>query len=132
MACGMFRDGWGANPGWQAVWEAHAAPDMIGFFNGQPEPNRGRKAFIAFQEALFEGFSDLSTDVTGVTVERETVVVQSVLDGVQNGMFLGVPPSGKHVHVPDVTIFRFTEETICEVRYFTDLLLVMKTIGAVG
>jgi steroid delta-isomerase-like uncharacterized protein len=131
VACMMFTEGWGANPGWQAVWEAHAVDDLVGYFHGDPEPNRGRDAFIAFQSVLFEGFPDLQTEIKTVTVEKETVIVQSVLTGAHTGTFLGVPPSGQTVHVPDVTIFRFEGQKICEVRYFTDLLRVMQTIGAV-
>lgn len=130
-ACRMFDAGWGARPAWQDVWRAHAAPDMIGYFNGQPDPNVGIDAFIAFQEELFEGFPDLTTDITDVLAEGDRVVVQSVLDGVQSGRFLGAPPSHARVVVPDVTIFRFAGEKIGEVRYFTDLLAVMTAIGAV-
>lgn len=131
IACMMFLEGWGANKGWQAVWKEHATREMVGYFHGDPEPNRGRDAFVSFQSMLFEGFPNLKTDITSVTVEDDTVVVQSVLAGVQSGPFLGYPASHKNVHVPDVTIFRFEGDKICEVRYFTDLLRVMRTIGAV-
>jgi len=65
-----------------------------------------------------------------VTVEGDTVIVQSRLSGVQTGPFLGLPASHRAVDVPDVTIFRFRYDKICEVRYFTDLLRVMQTIDA--
>lgn len=130
VASKMFDEGWGANPEWESVWEDHATEDMIGYFHGDPEPNKGRQAFISFQSMLFDGFPDLKTKVTSVTVEGDTVVVQSRLTGQHSGEFLGVPPSNNVVDVPDVTIFRFEGEKICEVRYFTDLLRVMQTIGA--
>ncbi len=130
VATKMFHDGWGANVGWQSVWEDHATEDMLGYFHGDPEPNRGRAQFIAFQSMLFDGFPDLKSEVKSVTAEGETVVVQSRLTGKQTGDFLGVPPSNNWVDVPDVTIFRFEKDMICEVRYFTDLMRVMETIGA--
>ncbi|MGP1397706.1 MAG: ester cyclase [Inquilinaceae bacterium] len=130
VACKMFGEGWGATPGWRKVWEANATADMVGYFNGEPEPNRGRDAFIRFQQELFEGFPDLKTEVIAVIVEDDKVVVQSVLDGLQTGPFLGVPPSNNRVRVPDVTVFGFEGEKIREVRYFTDLLRVMSAIGA--
>ncbi len=131
IACMMFDKGWGATPGWQEVWREHATPDMVGYFHGEPVPNAGIDAFLAFQEALFAGFPALTTTVTGVTVEGDTVIVQSLLEGRQTGSFLGAPASNAEVRVPDVTIFRFEGGRICEVRYFTDLLMVMSTIGAV-
>lgn len=127
----MFNDGWGTAPSWQDVWRAHSAADMVGYFNGEPEPSVGLDSFLTFQEGLFEGFPDIKTRVTAVTAEGETVVVQSMLEGVQSGPFLGVPPSNNRVEVPDVTIFRFADGKIREVRYFTDLLAVMTTVGAV-
>jgi len=130
IACMMFNEGWGANTGWTDVWRAHATEDMVGYFHGDPAPNRGRDAFLTFQSALFEGFPDLKTEIISVTVEGDTVIVQSRLSGVQTGPFLGFPPSHCAVDVPDVTIFRFHDDKICEVRYFTDLLRVMQTIGA--
>ncbi|MEM1065475.1 MAG: ester cyclase [Pseudomonadota bacterium] len=126
----MFDEGWGANTGWQSVWKNHATDDMIGYFHGNPEPNKGRTAFVAFQSMLFDGFPNLKTEVRSVTAEGDTVVIQSRLTGKQTGEFLGVPPSNNEVDVPDVTIFRFEQDKICEVRYFTDLLRVMQTIGA--
>lgn len=130
VACMMFDEGWGANKGWRDIWDAHATEDMVGYFHGDPEPNRGRQAYLTFQSALFEGFPDLQTHITSVTVEGDTVVVQSRLTGEHTGPFLGIPASHGAVNVPDVTIFRFANEKICEVRYFTDLLRVMQTIGA--
>jgi steroid delta-isomerase-like uncharacterized protein len=125
----MFADGWGAAPGWQDVWRAHAAENMISFFNGNPEPHKDLEQFLTFQEGLFGGFPTLRTQVTDVTAEADTVIVQSMLDGTHDGEFLGVPASGARVQVPDVTVFNLNNGKIVEVKYFTDLLAVMTMIG---
>jgi steroid delta-isomerase-like uncharacterized protein len=125
----MFAEGWGATPGWQDVWRAHAADNLISFFNCNPEPHKDLEQFLTFQEELFGGFPKLRTYVTDVTAEAGTVIVQSMLDGTHDGEFLGVPPSGARVQVPDVTVFRLNNGKIVEVRYFTDLLAVMTMIG---
>ena len=52
------------------------------------------------------------------------------LAGSQDGVFLGVPPSGNAVDVPDITLFRFADGKVIEQHYFTDLLAVMSAIGA--
>ncbi|MGL5008898.1 MAG: ester cyclase [Paracoccaceae bacterium] len=128
----MFTDGWGTSPGWQDVWRAHAESDMIAYFNGEPEPSRGLEQFLTFQEGLFAGFPAITTKVTHITAEADTVIVQSVLDGTQDGPFFGVPASGARVRLPDVTIFRLKNCRIVEVRYFTDLLAVMTAIGGIA
>ncbi len=125
----MYADGWGATPGWQNVWRRHAVDDMVSFFNGNPEPTKNLEQFLAFQEGLFGGFPTLRTQVTDVTVEASIVIVQSKLDGAHDGEFLGVPPSGARVTVPDITVFRLESGKIVEMKYFTDLLAVMTAIG---
>jgi steroid delta-isomerase-like uncharacterized protein len=125
----MFAEGWGAIPGWQDVWRAHAAGNMMSFFNGNPDPQKDLEQFLTFQAELFGGFPTLQTQVTDVTAEADTVVVQSMLEGTHDGEFLGVPASGARVKIPDVTIFRLKNNKIVEVKYFTDLLIVMTMIG---
>jgi predicted ester cyclase len=128
----MFTDGWGTSPGWQNVWRKHAENDMIAYFNGDPEPSRNLGQFLLFQEGLFAGFPTISTTVTDVTVEADTVIVQSTLDGTHDGMFLGIPASRARVQMPDVTLFRFNNGRIAETRYFIDLLAVMTIIGGLS
>ncbi|MGL4237163.1 ester cyclase [Tabrizicola sp.] len=128
----MFGEGWGTSPGWQNVWRAHADSDMVAYFNGEAEPSRGLQQFLLFQEGLFAGFPTIETTVTDVTVETDTVIVQSLLEGTHDGEFLGIPASGARVQVPDVTVFRLKHGRIVEVRYFTDLLAVMTAIGGLS
>jgi steroid delta-isomerase-like uncharacterized protein len=128
----MFAEGWGASPGWQNVWRSHADGAMTAYFNGEPEPSKGLEQFLSFQEGLFAGFPAIKTSVTDVIVESDTVIVQSVLDGTHDGEFLGIPASGRNVQMPDVTIFRLKDGKIVEVRYFTDLLAVIKIIGGLS
>jgi predicted ester cyclase len=83
-------------------------------------------------EGLFAGFPAISTAVTDVTVEADTVIVQSSLDGTHDGVFLGIPASRARVQLPDVTVFRFKNGKIAETRYFIDLLAVMTIIGGLS
>jgi predicted ester cyclase len=128
----MFNDGWGTSPGWQDVWRKHAANDMVAVFNGDPEPSKGLEQFLSFQEGLFVGFPTITTAVTDVIVEADTVIVQSSLDGIHDGVFLGIPASHARVQLPDITVFRFKNNKIAETRYFIDLLAVMTIIGGLA
>ncbi|MEM9797509.1 MAG: ester cyclase [Pseudomonadota bacterium] len=127
----LFGQGWGARPGWEDVWKRVFDPDIVSRFHAFP-PIRGLEAAMAFNADLFAGFPDLKVAITSVTAESDTVVVQSRLTGRHEGAFLNVSASGASVDVPDVTILRFgADGRILESRYFTDLLAVMTTIGAV-
>jgi len=87
---------------------------------------------IEFNEDLFSGFPELAVEIREIVADGDTVIVRGRLKGTHDGPFLGIPASGANVDVPDVTIFRLKEGKIAESRYFTDLLAVMTTIGAVS
>jgi len=70
-------------------------------------------------------------DVEEIIVEGNSVVVQNRLTRSHKGTFFGVPETGASVNVPDVTVYKFANGKVVEKRYFTDLLAVMITIGAV-
>ncbi|MEM9638536.1 MAG: ester cyclase [Pseudomonadota bacterium] len=127
----LFDQGWGASPGWEEEWRAALVPDVRTYFHAFP-PTEGLEPAIAFNRDLFTGFPDLKVEVQEVTAEGDTVVVRGRLTGRHTGSFLGVPASGALVDVPDVTLFRLRDGKVVESRYFTDLLSVMTTIGAVS
>ncbi len=126
----MFSEGWGANEGWDAVWRDCLSPSFRSYFHSHP-PIDGVEPAIAFNRELFVGFPELQMTVEHVVAEGDDVVVRGQLSGRNDGSFLGAPASGADVRVPDVTLFRFDKGGIAEMRYFTDLLAVMTTIGAV-
>ena len=85
---------------------------------------------IDFNAELFVGFPRLEMSIRGIVAEGNNVVVMGHLNGEHDGLFLGVPASGAEVSVPDVTILTFRDRQIIEMRYFTDLMAVMTSIGA--
>ncbi len=127
----MFDAGWGANPGWKDVWRDTLSTDVCTFFHSHPVMT-GIDTAIEFNEDLFSGFPELAIEIREIIADGDTVVVRGHLKGTHDGLFLGIPASGAGVDVPDVTIFRLKEGKIVESRYFTDLLDVMTTIGAVS
>lgn len=125
----LFSEGWGAREGWREVWRATMAPEFRSIFHSH-QAVEGIEDAIAFNAGLFEGFPTLAVAVEDVVVEGNRVVVRSRLAGTHDGPFLGVPPSGHTVNVPDVTLFTLADHKVIEMRYFTDLLAVMTAIGA--
>lgn len=126
----LFKEGWGAHPGWEEVWRTNLSPNVRSFFHAFP-PNEGIEAAITFNRDLFAGFPDLKMAVEAVVAEGDTVIVRGHLVGQHHGTFLGIPATGAAVDVPDVTLFRLQDGKVVESRYFTDLLAVMRAIGAI-
>jgi predicted ester cyclase len=65
-----------------------------------------------------------------VIAEGEFVVNNFRLQGTHRGPFLGVPESGKRVDVEGVTILRFRDGKCVERWSQTDVMGVMRQIGA--
>lgn len=131
IALRLFTQGWGANQGWKEVWREVVSPSVHYCFHGQT-PIENLEQAIAFNAELFAGFPTLDVTVERVVAEDDAVVVQAHLKGGHTGPFLGIPASGASVSVPDVTLFRLAGGKVTEMRYFTDLLTVMRTIGAIS
>ncbi|WP_375550849.1 ester cyclase [Rhodophyticola porphyridii] len=125
----FFNAGWGTNEGWQDHWRSAVSEDATSYFHAFP-PITGVENMIDFNADLFVGFPRLEMSVQGIVAEGNTVVVTGHLNGIHDGLFLGVPASGAEVSVPDVTILTFRDRQIVEMRYFTDLMAVMTLIGA--
>ncbi|MEM7487780.1 MAG: ester cyclase [Pseudomonadota bacterium] len=126
----LFDEGWGANEGWRDVWRRTMTADFRSIFHSE-QPVVGIENAIEFNAALFGGFPKLVVSVEDVITEGDRVIVRGRLTGTQDGPFLGVPPSGNAVDVPDVTMFTLADGKVTEMRYFTDLLVIMTAIGAV-
>lgn len=125
----FFDAGWGANDGWHDYWRLAVAENATSHFHAFL-PISGVENMIDFNAELFAGFPALKMSIQKMVVEGDTAVVMGHLNGTHDGPFLGVPSSGSDVSVPDVTILKFHNGQIVEMRYFTDLMAVMNSIGA--
>jgi predicted ester cyclase len=64
-------------------------------------------------------FPDLRYTVKNITADRDRVVVQFVLEGIQHGEFLGIAPTSKTVRALVMTSYRFTDGRIAERVHYT-------------
>lgn len=132
IALRFATEGWGTNASWEKVWDELVAPDLVQHFCSWSEPIVGLKANKEFQMSLFKGFPDIQQAIEEVIAEGDRVVYRHVLRGAQTGKFMGVPPTGKWVSGNGFTLLRLSGDKIVEMWYETNLLEVMKQLGAIS
>lgn len=87
----------------------------------------GQEAVADTYRELFTGFPDLSfpdVEPGSLIHQRNSVIVESRLQGTHEGPFRGLPPTGRPVDLPLVAIFEFDgPDLLCERAYFDRLTL---------
>jgi steroid delta-isomerase-like uncharacterized protein len=96
---------------WRKLFNAHDlglceeffAPGFINH-NARPGTPAGPEGAKRVFRRLWEGSSDMSFELERIVAEADTVVCIGVMSGTHNGLFHGIPATGKptairHIHV---------------------------------
>jgi steroid delta-isomerase-like uncharacterized protein len=87
-------------------------------------------AIGAYAAGLFAAFPDLSFDLHDVAVtELGTVTAEWIMHGTNGGPFLGLPPSGKTVHLPGADFITVGDDGIRSVRGYFDQRAFVEQLG---
>ena len=104
------------------------AADAAFFVPGQPEPLRGPEGYTQILAMMRGGFSDIQWTLEETIVEGERVAARFTMRGTHDGIFFGVPATGKGI---EVTAMNFSEGKIVEEFGQPDLLSLLRQIGAI-
>ena len=69
-------------------------------------------------------FPDLRFNIEQMIAESDRVVSQLVMDGTHQGTWMGIPPTGKRLHIRMITIHRIANSKIAE-----GWVLVVESLG---
>ena len=118
------------NKGNTAVAEALVAEDHVAL-DPTPEQEQGREALIAIIAMMRAAFPDLEWTIEEQVAEGEKVAVYFVWRGTHQGVFLGIPPTGKRVTVPCMLFDYFVAGQCKEGRFLMDSMSLMQQLGVV-
>jgi steroid delta-isomerase-like uncharacterized protein len=76
------------------------------------------------------GIPDLRVTIEELVAEGDRVAVRRSYEGTHQGELLGVPPTGKHVRISGISIFRLAGGKIAEQWEQLDRLALMQQLGA--
>jgi len=104
------------------------APDAV--LHRSPPLAPGIDAIKQWYRSLWAAFPDCHLTLGNVVAEGDFVANNFRLTGTHRGVFLGTPASGRPIDVEGVTILRFAHRKCVERRSQTDVLGIMRQIGA--
>lgn len=90
----------------------------------------GLDSIKQFYALIWTAFPDAHIEVQDIFAAGDKVVCRFVMHGSHQGDFMGVPPTGKPIALPGITILRFAEGKCVERWSQADFLIVMQQIGA--
>ena len=91
----------------------------------------GREGLKAFVSAFHAAFPDLHFTIEDLIAEEDRVVARVSMSGTQQGAFMGIPATGKHVVVPGLDMLRFANGKIAEHWGGPDQMSLMQQLGVV-
>ena len=80
---------------------------------------------------LLQGLPDLQITVEDVLAEGDKVVCRNTVTGTHQGVYMGVPPTGKSVTYNEIFIFRLVDGRIAETWGVVDVLSQMRQLGMI-
>ena len=104
--------------------------DATFYVPGQSEPIHGPQGYLAIIGMMRSGFPDIQWSLEDKVVEENKVAARFIMTGTHNGIFFGVPPTGKTIRVQAINFYRFSNEQIVEEYGQPDMLGLLQQIGA--
>jgi len=96
-----------------------------------PQDRRGPERVKEVASMLRAAFPDQHWDITRLLADGEHVAMCSTWTGTHEGTFMGIPPTGKHVSVHHMYLFRISDGQITEYAAVRDDLEMMRQLGIV-
>ena len=106
------------------------APDYVNHSPGSPELPPSRDGVRIVVQALRTAFPDLRYEIEQMVEAEDTVAVRATLTGSHRGELFGMPATGKHVRVSQMTFERFRGSQIVAHHRLTDDLVMLRQLGA--
>ena len=106
------------------------SPDAIFHVPGQPEPMHGPAGYLALIGMMRSGFPDIQWILEDSVADGDKVAARFIMHGTHQGVFLGVPPTGKSIKVQAMNFYRLSNGQIVEEYGQPDMLGLLQQIGA--
>jgi steroid delta-isomerase-like uncharacterized protein len=118
-------------------WNSHDVEGILRFYDDQitwhnialEEVYCGKSEVRAFLNRLIDAFPDLSFDVTEKFAHRNRVAERWFIHGTHKGTFMGVPPTGRHVDIPGISMVEMKDGRFLSDRFLFEMGVVLRQMG---
>ena len=105
------------------------APDYVSHYPAGYELGGGPEDVEQIVTSVREAFPDVHFTVDDLIAEGEKVVCRWTFQGVQEGNFMGIPPTGREATVMGIAVYRVVDSQIAEAWVAWDVLGLMRQLG---
>jgi steroid delta-isomerase-like uncharacterized protein len=109
--------------------EAICAPTYTAYIGGNPPSDLAGHQYFA--TAFYQAFPDLSHTIEDTVAEPGKVAVRFVLRGTNTGDFMGIPATGKQIHVTAQAILRVVDGKVTELHSNFDQFGMLTQLGVI-
>jgi steroid delta-isomerase-like uncharacterized protein len=99
--------------------------------NPMPGIEGNREGFKQMVAGLHQAFPDFDTQVQDQIADGDKVVERWTAGGTQEGDFMGVPATGKHIEIEGMDISRIEDGKIVEHWTQMDAMAMMQQLGVI-
>ena len=123
----------GATGNLQAVSEVLA--DDVELIRGGRTPVHGKSAVLEYLARIYQAFPDLATEVKRVVAQGDTVGLETVVTGTQQGMLevasdgRGFPPTGQQLNVPTAVFLTVRDGRIVRWQMYNETAIIRRSGG---
>jgi steroid delta-isomerase-like uncharacterized protein len=103
--------------------------DDYTYTGGDGQTQRGPDAGLAVGQMFATAFPDGKIEFRNITVSGNTAVVEFTGSGTHTGNLMDIPPTGKKMSLPIVTILEFSGDKIAAEREYMDMMHMMTQLG---
>jgi steroid delta-isomerase-like uncharacterized protein len=104
--------------------------DSITWLNiAMQETYRGKGEVRVFLRKLFTAFPDLNFEVTYKIARGDNVAEQWFIRGTHLGTFMGIPPTGRRVEIPGMSMAELREAKFVSDHFYFDALGVLRDMA---
>jgi steroid delta-isomerase-like uncharacterized protein len=98
--------------------------------NAPPGTRPGPAGIVQITEPYRQAFPDLHFTVEDQVAEGDKVVTRFVFHGTHRGSLMGIPPTGRQVHMEGISIYRIADGQMQEAWVQYDILGLLQQLGA--
>jgi steroid delta-isomerase-like uncharacterized protein len=106
------------------------ADDVVWWYVGMPEPERGREALRARDTATARAFENLHREVEAMVIDEHGAAVRWRLTATHTGEYSGVRPTGRRIEMTGCTVFEFAAGLVQRLFVYSDITAVARQLGA--
>ena len=97
-----------------------------------PGGGAGKEGTTAFFRGFIAAFPDLRFAAEDVLPSGDKIVARAIATGTNEGAFMGMPPTGKAIHVQLIDIIRFADDGLALEHWGVfDAMKMMQQLGVV-